>query len=299
MNTPNTGIPYVPEGTLDPAAGLNLALNVIDALLQTAVIDMDQTAPPGAPVDGDLHIVASPATGAWAGQENNLARYVAEGAFWQFFVAGVQVHLIVNRDDLGLYRFDSASSPGAWSLAAGLGDAPADGEIYARRNSLWEALLGVTVSDEESPPTIEPDVTEIVFAGFVLSVLTGGVVRIELAPVDVSFQIAVSDMTTDLTVGVGKAYFRAPHAFTLTGVRSSLFDASSSGLVTVDINENGASVISTKLSIDATEKTSLTAAAPAVISDAAIADDAEITIDIDAAGTDAKGLVVTLLGTRP
>lgn len=47
------------------------------------------------------------------------------------------------------------------------------------------------------------------------------------------------------------------------------------------------------------EKTSLTAATPAVISDTAIADDAEITIDIDAVGTTpAKGLKVHIYYTK-
>lgn len=138
MSTPNTGIPYVPEGTQDPAAGLNLSLNVIDALLQTAVIDMDRTAPPGSPNDGDMHIVATGATGAWAGEDNNLARYVAEGDFWQFFTAGVQVKLILNVDDGGLYKWDGA----AWVLAAGLGDAPADGTGYVRKDGAWEPESG-------------------------------------------------------------------------------------------------------------------------------------------------------------
>jgi len=115
----------------------------------------------------------------------------------------------------------------------------------------------------------------------------------------VVFQLSASDLTTDLTTGAAKAYFRAPHAFTLTAVRASLATAQSSGsILTVDINENGTSVLSTKLTVDNSEKTSTTAATPAVISDSAIADDAEITIDIDQAGTGAKGLVVTLIGTR-
>lgn len=116
MSTPNTGIPYVPEGTQDPAAGLNLSLNVIDALLQTAVIDMDRTAPPGSPNDGDMHIVATGATGAWSGQDDNLARYVAEGGFWQFYTAGTQVRIVFNEDDGGLYVWHS----GAWQLLAQL-----------------------------------------------------------------------------------------------------------------------------------------------------------------------------------
>lgn len=137
-NTPNTGIPYVPEDTTDPAAGLNLALNVIDALLQTAVINMDQTAPPGSPTDGDLHIVAAGATGAWAGQDNNLARYVAEGTFWQFYVAGTNVHFVLNKADDGLYKWGGA----AWALAAGLSDAPSDGATYGRKDGVWATIPG-------------------------------------------------------------------------------------------------------------------------------------------------------------
>src|SRR3990167_2583385 len=49
---------------------------------QQAVIDKDLTAPPVSPVKGDRYIVASPATGAWAGEENNLAWY--DGAAWVF-----------------------------------------------------------------------------------------------------------------------------------------------------------------------------------------------------------------------
>jgi hypothetical protein len=67
-------------------------------------------------------------------------------------------------------------------------------------------------------------------------------------------------------------------------------------LVTVDINEGGSTILSTKLSIDANEKTSTTAATAAVISDTALANDSEITFDIDAAGTGAKGLKVALIG---
>ena len=46
------------------------------------------------------------------------------------------------------------------------------------------------------------------------------------------------------------------------------------------------------------EKTSTTAATAAVISDSAIADDAELTFDIDTAGTGAAGLKVRIYYTR-
>lgn len=109
--------------------------------------------------------------------------------------------------------------------------------------------------------------------------------------------VAASDETTVITAGTTKVTFRMPSAATITAVRASLTTASSSGVVTVDINESGVSILSTKLTIDANEKTSTTAAIPAVISDGALADDAEITIDIDTAGTGATGLKVWLIGT--
>jgi hypothetical protein len=109
--------------------------------------------------------------------------------------------------------------------------------------------------------------------------------------------IACSDESTALTTGTAKATFRAPFACTVTGVRGTLTTAQTSGSIfTVDINESGTTILSTKLTIDNTEKTSTTAAIAAVISDSSIADDAEITVDIDQVGDGtAKGLKVWLL----
>ena len=111
-----------------------------------------------------------------------------------------------------------------------------------------------------------------------------------------SFCVAVSDETTALTTGTAKVTFRMPYAFTLTAVRASVNTVSSSGLPTFDINEGGASIFSTTLTIDASEKTSTTAATAAVISDTSLADDAEMTVDQDTAGTGAKGAKVCLIG---
>lgn len=110
--------------------------------------------------------------------------------------------------------------------------------------------------------------------------------------------IACSDETTALTTGVSKVTFRMPYAMTLTGVKASVTTAPTGSVLTVDINEGGSTILSTKLTIDATEKTSTTAATPAVISDTALAADAEITIDIDTVGSTVAGagLKVTLLG---
>lgn len=114
-----------------------------------------------------------------------------------------------------------------------------------------------------------------------------------------SFILACSDETTPITTGNAKVTFRMPYAFTLTEIpRASLTTASSSGTPTVDINEAGVSIFSTRITIDANEKTSFTAAVPAVLSDSSLANDAEITVDIDVAGTGAAGLKVYIIGQR-
>ena len=119
-----------------------------------------------------------------------------------------------------------------------------------------------------------------------------------------AIQLAVSDEDTDLTTGTAKLTFRMPFAMTLftgsDGVRASLSTAPVGSVLTVDINEGGTTILSTKLTIDASEKTSTTAATAVVVSDVNLADDAEITIDIDGIGssTAGAGLKVTLLGRR-
>jgi hypothetical protein len=119
-----------------------------------------------------------------------------------------------------------------------------------------------------------------------------------LAAIPFELVVAASDETTALTAGNAKITFRMPRAVTLTAVRASLTTAQASGnIFTVDINESGTSILSTKLTIDNTEKTSTTAATPPVISDTALADDAEMTIDIDQIGNGtATGLKVALIG---
>ncbi|MBA3353331.1 MAG: hypothetical protein H0U23_13095 [Blastocatellia bacterium] len=115
-------------------------------------------------------------------------------------------------------------------------------------------------------------------------------------------QFACSDLATALTAGTTKAVFRMPYGMTVTAVRASLATAQATngagGIFTVDINEAGTTILSTKLTIDNTEKTSTTAVTAAVISDASLADDAEITVDIDQIGDGAaKGLIVSIIGT--
>ena len=106
--------------------------------------------------------------------------------------------------------------------------------------------------------------------------------------------MAISNEDTVITSGADKITFRMPYKAYITKVRASLKTVSSSGIPTFDINENGTTILSTKLTIDANEATSTTAATAVVISGPDIADDAEMTIDIDVAGTGATGAKVAI-----
>ena len=94
--------------------------------------------------------------------------------------------------------------------------------------------------------------------------------------------IAISDETTALTTGTAKATFRNVGKLYINDIRASLTTAgATSSITTFDINVNGSTILDTKLTIDLTEKTSKTAATPYVANTNIIADDSEITIDID------------------
>ena len=117
---------------------------------------------------------------------------------------------------------------------------------------------------------------------------------------DEFISIALGDETSDAETGTGVVTFRMPYAFELTEVRASAVTAPVGSTAIIDINEGGVSILSTAITLDAGEKTSETAATPPVISDSALADDAEITIDIDQVGstTAGAGFKVTLIGRR-
>jgi hypothetical protein len=122
--------------------------------------------------------------------------------------------------------------------------------------------------------------------------------------------VAASDETTAITAAAGKIKFRMPYAFNVDSVRCSLSTAQNTTgagtIFTVDINEgdadldggNPVSILSTKVTIDDDETTSMTAATAPVLSDVVLAADAEMSIDVDAIGAsaDAAGLKCSIIG---
>ena len=114
---------------------------------------------------------------------------------------------------------------------------------------------------------------------------------------------ACGNETTALSAGQVIS-FRMPFAMTLSagilGVKGSLVTAGTGvNLVTVDVNEAGGTILSTKLTFDATQTTSVSASTPVVISDVNLASDAIITVDVDQvdSGGVGAGLKISLIGS--
>ena len=114
-----------------------------------------------------------------------------------------------------------------------------------------------------------------------------------------SFVCACSDETTAIDSTGTKLTFYMPYDFTVVSVRASLTTTSSSGTPTIDISEDGTSIMTTtKITIDAGDLISTDSAVQPVLTDTALADEAKITVDVDVTGTDATGLKVYIIGYR-
>ena len=78
-------------------------LNVFQ--FQPSVKDRDLTAPPGGEAKGDRYLIASVASGVWAGKEKYIATY--NGATWDFTTP--LEGMIVWVDDINVYyRYDGS-----------------------------------------------------------------------------------------------------------------------------------------------------------------------------------------------
>lgn len=140
-------------------------------------------------------------------------------------------------------------------------------------------------------------------------VAAGDLLRIAASPDLQSFDLIDRSalIGTSITTGTGKDSLVMPYGMLLDpvasgGIYATLSVAQAAGVVlTVDVNRNGTSILSTKLTFDNNERSTTTAAIPAVYEAGGniLAKGDEITIDVDQVGTSlAKGLRVYLVGQR-
>ncbi len=112
-----------------------------------------------------------------------------------------------------------------------------------------------------------------------------------------TMQVVLCASDTDLEAGTtlqGDFRISDARAVTIKRVSAYVDTAGVTGDTTIDINDNGTSILSTKITINTTEKSSYDASTQPVISDSAIAANGILTFDCDgvATGTAPKGLKV-------
>jgi hypothetical protein len=121
-----------------------------------------------------------------------------------------------------------------------------------------------------------------------------GWVNTKISEVTFVISAATSDVESDLSAGTDKAVFFMPYNMELSEVFAGLGTVCSGSTFITDVNLNGTSILSTKISIDAGESTSLTAATPPVISTSTLTKGGKITVDFDQVGAVDTGKAHTI-----
>lgn len=282
MTTPKTASPELVESQADKEETVNEAVRRVEAGASLyPVVDKDLTAPPGSCADGACYIVASPATGDWAGHEGEIAIAVGTNASngWYFRIPEEGVFAWVQDETPPLHYWDNSSSPGSWQdYAAGVVGSLALNDLTDVDTT--GVADGYIMVYEDSP------------AGYRL------VPRRLGAPF--FLQVACSDETTALEVGDALVTFRQIGGVVLDEVRASLNDPQADAQVVVDLNKNGSTILSTLIIIDQGATTSVGSSPQPVISDNVIPDNAEWSVDLVSVGgvspITAAGLKVQLIG---
>lgn len=246
----------------------DLGLLKLSVLVQPVVLSIE-AAEPATPALGDVHVLDE----AHATHPNEII--IWDGATgeeaWVYIVPneGWKVFVLADEDD---YRFDGV----AWE---------ASGSTAVTMASSAEINTGT-----DATKVVNPDA---------LAGSNYGRKVVEIPCTDPNGAV--------LAVGDGQGYFIVPPEFNgmnLVAVAAALVGVrSSSGLPTIQVaNQTDAvDMLSTRITIDANEWTSYTAATAAVID--ATKDDVAtgdiLRMDVDVAGTGAKGLVVILTFQLP
>jgi Protein of unknown function (DUF2793) len=92
----------------------NEALRILDVAVQLSVINRTRTSAPGTPAVGDRYIIATGATGIWAGRAGRIANYTVDG--WDYITPLTGWHAYVAAEgQLAVYNGSVWDVPGAAS----------------------------------------------------------------------------------------------------------------------------------------------------------------------------------------
>ena len=106
LATPRLDLPLLAANQAQKHVTHNEALVALDALIQLSVLDRTHAEPPPASAEGDRHIVASTAMGAWSGRSGMIA--VMQDGAWRFLAPRQGWLAYVGAENIFL-AFDGAS----------------------------------------------------------------------------------------------------------------------------------------------------------------------------------------------
>jgi hypothetical protein len=106
------GLPFIEGAQAQKHITHNEALVILDAVVMLAAIDRDLSAPPASPAEGARYLVKPPGSGAFAGNDNQIAHYLDGG--WSFY-APVKGWTCYVEDEGRLVAWDGAS----WQAVGG------------------------------------------------------------------------------------------------------------------------------------------------------------------------------------
>lgn len=104
--TPRLKLPFMSTAQVQKELTFNELAAMVDALIQLYIISVTLTAPPAAPSEGDVYVIANGATGVWLGRDQQIAFYVGG---WHY-VTPQQGWLGYVAADSNYYRYEG----GAW-----------------------------------------------------------------------------------------------------------------------------------------------------------------------------------------
>lgn len=97
---PRFGRTFISGGAGAAVYADNLLLDAMH--MQSVTLTVGGNTPPGSPASGDMHVIGTSPTGAWAGKANNVTMWT--GTEWVFF-APFNGYEIYNRGDSKRYRY--------------------------------------------------------------------------------------------------------------------------------------------------------------------------------------------------
>jgi hypothetical protein len=171
--TTHLGLLYLLAAQAQKHVTHNEALRLLDGLVQLSVVDRELTVPPASLTDGDRYLVASGATGVWAGWDFNIA-YFVDGAWMKLAPSEGWVAWVADEALLLLF------SGGTWSDFGAVAG-------FITINGLATGAFEASFSNAAF--TLQDDTDPTKQAEFQLSALTAGTTRAYTLP-DISGALA-------------------------------------------------------------------------------------------------------------